>query len=132
MGSISGLPTAGDGFAATLRQGTIRGRVGFVEYGGRVFQLIGYTLEDRWVDYETPIRRALASFDRLTDPVALEAEPMRLHVVQVSRSMSLEEFARQQDATVPVDELALINRLEPDARLVAGRSYKVVTGGQLP
>ena len=46
--------------------------------------------------------------------------------------MSLGEFARRYDATVPVTTLALINRLEAGSRLEAGRSYKVVTGGSQP
>jgi predicted Zn-dependent protease len=132
MGSISGLRTAGDGFVAGTDQGNIQGRIGFVAYGDHVFRLLGYSAEYRWPVYESAIRRTLASFDELTDRQALAVRPKELKVVRVDRAMTLDEFASRHRATVPVETLALINRLDPGARLSAGRSYKVVTGGELP
>jgi predicted Zn-dependent protease len=132
MGSIGGFPTAGDGFTATIQAGAIRGRVGYVEYGGRVLQLLGYALQERWAEYEPAIRASLASFTELTDPAALQVEPQRLKVVALSTPTTLEEFARRHGSTVPLDRLALINRVDPGARLEAGRSYKVITGGAAP
>jgi predicted Zn-dependent protease len=132
MGSISGLPTAGDGFVAEIEGGRLRGRVGFVAYGGRVFRLLGFAPEYRWSTHEPAIRRALASFDRLTDRRALEIEPRRLRIVRAERAMTLDELARAHGATVPIETLALINRLEPGARLQAGGAYRVVVGGSAP
>jgi predicted Zn-dependent protease len=132
MGSISGMRTAGDGFAVDTEQGVLQGRVGFVAYGGKVFQLLGYTAQYRWSNYEPAIRRALASFDRLDDPRALAVGPKRLKAVKVDRGMTLDEFASRHRATVPTETLALINRLDPGARLDPGRTYKVITGGELP
>ncbi len=132
MGSIGGLPTAGSGFSVTSEQGSIQGRVGFVEYRGQVFQLLGYSVQSRWADYNGAIRGALASFRELTDRRALDAQPKRLDVIAVTRSIRLDEFAGDYEATVPSATLALINRLDPDALLQRGRTYKVVTGGRLP
>jgi len=58
-----------------------------------------------------------------------DVEPARLHVVRPDRSMTLEEFARAYRSSVPVEKLALLNRIEPGARLEAGAPYKIVTGG---
>lgn len=132
MGSIGGLATAGDGFAASSERGSIEGRVGFVEYRGRVFRLLGYSVQSRWADYRNAIRGALASFRELTDRRALDVGPRRLELIQVTRSMGLDEFAGEHRATVPSSTLALINRLDPDALLQRGRTYKVVTGGERP
>ncbi len=132
MRSIGGLPTTGDGFSVQSDRGAIEGRVGFVEYNGRVFRLMGYASETGWETTQSVIRRALASFRPLTDPKAIDVEPQRLDVVRVSRATTLEEFARRNGATVPVETLALINRLDPGERLQPGRSYKVVVGGKLP
>jgi len=132
MGSISGMTTAGDSFSVAQEGGALRGRVGFVEYGGRVFRLLGLAVETQWNAYESPIRAALASFDRLRDRRALEAQPKRLKVVQPTQAMSLAEFAERYDATVPVETLALINGLEADGRVAPGQPYKVVTGGVQP
>jgi predicted Zn-dependent protease len=132
MGSISGFRTAGDGFIVTNEQGNVRGRVGFVEYGDHLYRLIGYCPEYRWAAYETTIRRSLASFDRLTDRRALDVRPKRVKIVRVDRAMTLDEFARLHEATVPVETLAVINRIDSDARVEPGRPYKTVTGGTLP
>jgi len=132
MGSISGLRTAGDGFLVESEEGNIQGRVGFVSHGGQIFRLLGYSEEYRWSSHESPIRRALASFDNLTDRRALEVQPKRLKIVRADRASSLDQFASRHDATVPVGTLALVNGLDTDARLQSGRTYKVVTGGKLP
>jgi predicted Zn-dependent protease len=132
MGSISGLRTAGDGFVATTDQGNLQGRIGFVAYGSHVFQLLGYSVEHRWSTYEDEIRRTLASFDKLTDPRALAVQPKRLKVVRVDRSMTLAEFASLHRSTVPIETLALLNRLDADSRLAPGKTYKVIVGGDLP
>ena len=132
MGSIGGLTTAGDGFSATSEQGSIEGRVGFVEYRGQVFRMLGYAVQSRWAAYQSSIRAALASFRELTDRQALDVRPKRLEVIEVTRSVRLAEFASDHDATVPSATLALINRLDPDALLQRGRKYKLVTGGAPP
>lgn len=129
MGSIHGLPTAGAGFTATTASGAVEGRVGFVEHGGRVVELLGYAAASAWTGRSKTIRAAIASFDRVTDRRMLDVEPRRLHLVRVDRSMDLAEFAKRNGASVPEATLALINRLDAGARLVAGRNYKVVTGG---
>ena len=132
MGSIGGLPTAGNGFAVTSEQESIQGRVGFVEYRGHVFRLLGYSVQSHWNDYQSAIRGSLASFRELTDRRALDVQPKRLEAIALTRSIGLDEFAGDYGATVPSATLALINRLDPDALLQRGRTYKLVTGGRLP
>ena len=75
-------------------------RVGFVAYDGRIYRLIGYSLESRWGGHERSIRRSLASFSRLTDPRALEVQPRRLRIVRADRSESLRQFADRHQVTV--------------------------------
>ena len=65
----------------------------------------------------------------MTDRAVLDVQARRLHIVVAEREMSLDEFARARGASVPVETLALINQLEPGARLERGQAYKVVTGG---
>jgi predicted Zn-dependent protease len=117
------------GFKVAVEQGTLQGRVGYVEYAGVVFQLIGYAAEPAWPGHEASVRSALSSFRPLADPGAKNVQPQRLEIVQPRRSMTLEQFAVEYRSTVPWATLALINGLDPDERVEAGRSYKVVTGG---
>lgn len=129
MGQINGLTTAGSGFKGSTEQGTLEGRVGFIEYDGRIYQLIGYSTEQAWESYEGTIRAALASFDQLTDRRALNIQPQRMQIVEPRRTMSLDDFAREYEVTISINQLALINRLELNDTVEAGRKYKVVTGG---
>jgi len=128
MGSISGLRTAGDGFAIETSSGKLRGRIGFVELEGRVFQLLGYSAEFRWETYEPIVRRSLASFERLTDKRALAIEPQTLMVVRSMGAASLDDLMRAAGANAPAETIALINRVDPGERLDSSGRYKMVVG----
>lgn len=129
VGRIHGLPTASNAFSATTPNGTIHGVVAFVEYDGHVFRLLGYATEAAWPQREPALRAALSSFDRLTDPAALQAQPKLLNIIHLTSAQSLDAFAVSYRSTVDVPTLALINQLDTTSRLQAGKPYKVVTGG---
>jgi predicted Zn-dependent protease len=75
---------------------------------------------------------SIGSFAVLTDRRYIDVQPKRLKVVRPGSSMSVEQFAARYDATIPTEELALINDIDAGERLSSGRSYKVVQGGRLP
>jgi predicted Zn-dependent protease len=77
-------------------------------------------------------QRTIGSFDDLTDRRALEVQPKRLRVVRADRTMSLEQFAREQHATVELETLALINQMPDGGGVQRGERYKLVVGGELP
>ncbi|MGH7567815.1 MAG: M48 family metalloprotease [Gemmatimonadales bacterium] len=138
---IHGLPAAGGSFTATADQAggggsALAGTVAFVAYDSRVFQLLGYASQGRWAAYAPAVERTIGSFDRLTDPAALAVEPLRLDLVALTRSMSLEEFAQRYPSAVPSATLALLNNVEPGggegARFAAGDLVKRVVGKPLP
>jgi predicted Zn-dependent protease len=129
---VRNLTSAGAAFTVDREQGSLRGLAAFVEHEGKVFQLLGYTPQDRWSGYESGMRRSLASFDRLTDRRYIDVLPKRVQVVRPGRSMGLSDFADRYDATAPLETLALINGIETNERLRGDRSYKVVVGGKLP
>ncbi len=156
-GSIHGFPAASANFAATTEQGTLRGVVAFVSYGGLLYRLLGYTPEAQWGTYRRTFQAFIGSFDRLTDRAALNVQPLRLEIVRLDRAMTLEEFARRYPSQalrleivrldramtleefarrypsqVELDALALLNQVEPRERLAAGARVKRVVGGPLP
>ncbi len=131
-GDINGYPAASASFAATTEQGTLRGVVAFVSYGGLLYRLLGYTPEVRWSAYRRTFQVFIGSFDRLTDRTALNVQPLRLEIVRLDRAMTLEEFARRYPSQVELDALALLNQVEPGERLAAGARVKRVVGGPLP
>jgi len=127
-----GLPSVGSGFVVETQEGKIQGLVAFVEHGGRVFQLLSYTIQTQWGNRGRALESSVTSFDALQDRRAIDARPKRVDIVTPSSSMSAHEFARRYDASVEPETLALINGMNTDGRFQAGRSYKVVTGGHEP
>jgi predicted Zn-dependent protease len=84
--SVNGLPARWDYFAVTTQDGKeLRGLVVFIEYAGRVYQILGYTTAERMGSYDTVFQRSLSSFDRLTDREALNVQPRRIEVVTLDR-----------------------------------------------
>lgn len=126
---VHGMPTASNAFSVSGQSGTVRGVVAFVQHDGRVFRVLGYATEAAWSQREAALRASLGSFDRLTDPAALQVQAKQINIVRPSNALSVDSFASSYKATVDVATLALINQVETTARLQAGKPYKVVTGG---
>jgi predicted Zn-dependent protease len=130
--SINGLSASGSSFSATLNQGTAIGEVVFVEYDGRVYQLVGLSGEANWSVFQPSISRSLGSFQKLTDSRMLDVEPKKVRLARPGSPMTLEEFARRFDSTVDLKTLAVINGVDAQDKLEVGRAYKVVRGGKIP
>jgi predicted Zn-dependent protease len=130
---VRGLSSEGRLFSVPRQNAEeLVGAAAFVELGGKVYQLLGYTVSSRWQGYSRDIESALESFDRVTDRRVLEVEPKRVDVVRLPQAMTLEEFARRYPSTVDAQTLALINKLDGDGRFPAGAEVKRVVGGRLP
>ncbi len=126
---INGLRAISADFRAVSGQEVILGRAAFIAHGGKVFRLLGYAAADRWAGVEQSVSGALGSFRRLTDARILAVQPRRLEIVSVPGAMTLEEFNRRSPSTVPMDALAMLNRVSPSTRLPAGSLVKRVVGG---
>lgn len=124
--SINGLPASIAQFDAVTDQGPLRGVAAFIEYGGNVYQVLGYSKASGYASYQATFDRTIGSFDRLTDPSAINVEPRRLDIVRVSSPMSVDEFAQRNQTSVDVQTLALINGLDPGERLDSGLWKRVV------
>ncbi|RPJ70403.1 MAG: peptidase M48, partial [Acidobacteria bacterium] len=98
---IGGFPAASLLFQAQADQAIVQGMAAWVEYGERVFQILGYTTQERWSAYEPAITRSIASFARETDRAVLDVQPARVRVVQVDRPATLDTLMREYPSTVP-------------------------------
>ncbi len=129
---INGLPAGVGAFSVPTEQGLIEGSAAFIEYDGRIFQLIGYSAASTWEAYRRQVTPSLESFRPLTDRRALAVEPMRLDVTRVARATSLralyDSYYNGTTPAVSIEQIALINQLEPDSRLAAGTLVKMVHG----
>ncbi len=131
--NLRGFPATSGEFAATTDQGSaVAGRVTYIAYDGRVYQILAITGQARWAGLRDAAWRATTSFDRLSDPAVLAVQPWRVQVVTVPRSMTVEEFARAYPGPVPVATVALVNNADPGDRLAAGSLAKRIVGDPLP
>jgi predicted Zn-dependent protease len=131
-GDLNGLPAVEGGFRAVSGQTPVSGFASFVEMGGRVFQLLGYTASADWSRYGRALRESVSSFEPLRDRSALSAEPRRIEVVTPDRDMTAAELARRYRSTASPDTIALINQVDAGASLRGGQPVKLVVGGREP
>ncbi|HEX2253938.1 MAG TPA: M48 family metalloprotease [Thermoanaerobaculia bacterium] len=131
QGQINGMAAVSSEFQAQSQQGTVQGRVAFVEHGGQVFQILGYSSAQRWGRFDDLTAQAMSSFARVDDRRILNVQPRRIDIVRVPRTMTLREFARQYPSTVDLQTLAIINQVQTDASLAAGTDVKRVVGGDV-
>ena len=128
--NLGGLPAVTRVFGVQRGQsGDLQGIAAFVEHNNRVYQILGYTLADRWRGYTGDLESALASFSRVTDRRLLDVAPQRLDVVTLPSAMTLQEFERRYPSSVDLQTLAIINQAQPSTRFNAGDEVKRVVGG---
>lgn len=110
----------------------IRGTVGFKSHEGVLFRLVCYTSADRWKTYSDAMHRSLPSFKRLKDPRYLDVHAKKIKIAKLDRSMSIEQFNRQQPSTIELEALAILNGVEASETLPKGALIKRVVGKEPP
>ena len=131
-GTIHGFAATGGAFNALTQDSTLlSGRVVFLSYDGRVYQLLAYAPQARWAAYAGAADGSLGSFDRLTDPGILNVQPWRVQVVNLSAGMTLDDFVRRYPGPATPAATALVNNIDPAGRLPAGPVKRIV-GQALP
>jgi len=123
-----GLPAVSGSFAAATDGGTLRGTALFVEYGGAVYRIVGYAPQAQWPSYQGVAERAEQTFQRLTDPAALNVQPQHMDIVTLARATTIAQLARERASPAAASTLALINQVEVDTPLASGRLVKWVIG----
>jgi predicted Zn-dependent protease len=124
--AVNGIPAAMGEFRAQTEQAVIQGAVQYLKYDGRLYQLLMYTTPDKVQQYGPAFRQALGSFARLTDPAALNKQPVRVRMVRLDRDMTLKEFQRGYPSAISLAYLAVINGADTTARLRRGDWVKQV------
>ena len=131
--NLGGLPAVARVFGVQRGEaGDLQGVAAFVEHQGKIYQVLGYTLADRWRSYGDELSGSLGTFERVTDRRLLDVQPSRLDVVSIPSAMTLEEFSRRYPSTVDLRTLAIINQADTNTRFSAGTELKRIVGGELP
>lgn len=130
--TIHGNPATIGRFRASSGQTTFEGIAVFIDHGGRTYQILGYTPGGRYRSYEEEFRRSYESFARLTDPTALNVQPMRISLIEVSERTTMREFASTRRTPISMSRLAILNGLAEDEIIPAGRTLKWIVGEPPP
>lgn len=125
---INGLRAAGGRFEATEGTTELRGSVAFIEYGERVYSLLGFGLAEPFAKQVDSIERSLRSFHAVKDPDVAAVKPDRLELVRLPKAMTLSEFDAAHPSVVELKVLAALNRVTADQRMPEGTLVKRVRG----
>ena len=122
--AVNGFPAAAADFQAQAQDGqALAGRVVFLSYGGTTYQMIGYGAAAAFANHRAAVVQTIQSFGRLTDPVALARQPMRIRMVRLGKDMSVDDFNKQYPSVVPVATVAYINGVGAATDLLKAGSW---------
>ncbi len=112
---------------AQTEQGPLALLAYFIEYGGRVYRIMGITTVQAYDTHRPQFLALIRSFRTLTDRRALEVQPARIDVVQVPRATSFQSLL---PATLPfkitAQDLAIANQVSVNETIPAGKRIKIV------
>ena len=115
-------------FVAQTQQGNVEGVMAFVPFQGNTYMMIGYTKQGGLSDYGNTFLDSMGSFGELSDSSALGVKPARLKIVKVDQPMTVSEFNSRYPSSIKVEQVALINGLEPDGKIQPGYAKQVIGG----
>jgi predicted Zn-dependent protease len=125
---IAGQNTIHFDFQALTPQGVLMGQVAFFDYQDTVFQLMGLSSAAVYDSYAVIISQIFASFKELVDPAILTIQPQRIRVVELPFAMTLAELVSRHEESRNMEQIALINHLDPADQLAKGRLVRLIEG----
>lgn len=129
---INGIPAAAADFRFTTPDGVLQGRVAFIDHQETILRFLGVAPAGAWANRRAAVQASLESFRVLSDRSILDVQPARIRVATVPRAMDLTSFLNREGASDRADHVRLLNRLQGNPTLPAGRVLKVPVGGMLP
>ena len=93
-----------------------------------MLRLVAISKAERWSSNEGFLEETLRSVSKLEDHRYQNLKKMKISLVRVPKEMSIEEFDRRYPSSIGIDQLSLLNQVEPGELLKAGARVKRVTG----
>jgi predicted Zn-dependent protease len=124
--TLGGLPARFANFRATIDEETIWGIAAFVRTPGRVVAILSLAEYDAWPRYGEAMQRSMRSVGRVTQPDRRASEPARLRIVDLQREMNARQIAQQYSPKTEPATIALLNQVDIDEPIPAGRRVKIV------
>jgi len=123
--TISGLPGYQVSGRLPTPGGLIAGRITWLGYHGRVFELSAAAVGAASGESLDLTRIALRSFRPLTAEERRAVQVMRLHVAHAHQGETLADVARRAKSALDLERTALANGVFPETRLAPGTPVKV-------
>jgi predicted Zn-dependent protease len=136
-GSVNGMPalitlskqTAQDQSTGQSQTNLIMS--GFINYNNTIYVFHGVTAESDYNTYGPVFSSTMGEFSKLSDPSKINVRPKVISIRKAGRNGTFAEtlesmgVPRQQ-----MDELAILNNLELNSPVEAGKSIKIIGSGQ--
>jgi predicted Zn-dependent protease len=102
------------------------GLVGFVDFQGHVVALMASAPATIWPQHVEAVTATFGSLRPLSEPERAALEPWRVEVVPVKEETTLRELHAARRLAVPLEVLAVLNRVGTDQALEVTRPMKLV------
>ncbi len=100
----------------------------FIDYGSVFFVFHGVSTDADFASYSPTMEASMKTFARLTDPSRLNVKPKRVFVKKAPRAGTLAgTFSYFGMPQAMMEELALLNNMELNDQVPAGKSIKIVS-----
>lgn len=135
---IDGAPLRINGIAAYLGRyrvqdeaGTVEVLAAFISYGKNMYQLAGMAPASAYSSFARSFDGTIRGFRELTDTRVLSVQPDRIRIYRARKGETLRGIVQSQpQSRVNLEDLALLNRVDPDQALSAGAAVKLVRPGR--
>lgn len=111
--------------------GTVEVLAAIISYGQNMYQLAGMAPASAYSSFARSFDGTIRGFRELIDARALSVQPDRIRIYRARKGETLRGIMKSQpQSAMTVEDLALLNRLDPDQALNAGTSVKLVRPGR--
>ena len=124
---INGFPAVGVLAEAQTQNGQIVTLTTyFIEYRGKVYQFIGYAPQQLFGSFQSAFLQTIRGFAEIQDSRILARQPVRLTLLQVSRSAPFRELIpRALPAPFTPEEAAILNEVDLNQEISPGKILKI-------
>jgi predicted Zn-dependent protease len=110
---------------------TVEVLAAFISYGKNIYQLAGLAPSPAYSSFAPSFESAIRGFREVSDSRILSVQPDRIRVYHATKGETLRGIVKSQpQSRTTVEDLALLNRLNPDQALGAGTPVKLVRPGR--
>ena len=111
--------------------GAIDVMAAYIAYGQHMYQLAGMAPASSYSSFADNFERTIRGFRQLTDSRILSVQPDRIRIYRARRGETLRGLLKlQNQSRLKVEDLALLNRIDPDQILSAGSPVKLIRMGR--